>query len=324
MPSSRLFLGLIPWYGLLIVVGAAIAILLADREASRLFLPKDTVLDLALWTLPAGILGARIYYVLFSWDVYRENPLSALFIWEGGLAILGGLLAGTLTVAVFARARRLNLLMLLDLLSPGVALAQAIGRWGNFFNQEAYGPALAESSPFAFFPLAVLINEASGPVWHVATFFLESIWNLGVFLFLIRGRRKLFRRTGDIFLFYLLGYSAGRLVIENLRMDSLYLTGGIRVSQLACFLICFTVTLVFLRRRHLQKADHRCFLPLCGTVLLLLDIPLVCFCLGLFRCQSPFQQTVALGLLSLLRLGLSLLLYGKSEPAQVCYALPKA
>ena len=321
-PSSRLFLGLIPWYGLLIVLGAALAVFLADREASRLSFPKDTILDLALWILPIGILGARAYYVIFSWPDFRfRSPLSVLYIWEGGLAIYGGLLAGLLVVLVFSRRRKLSLPRLLDVLIPGVALAQAIGRWGNYFNQEAYGPRLDAASPFAFFPLAVLIQDPAGDSWHVATFFLESCWDFLIFLFLIVARRRLFRRQGDGFLFYVLLYASGRLVVENLRMDSLYLGPAIRVSQLLSFFAALLVWGTLLYRRFASRSARKGLLP--GHVLPVAaaGVPVLLFCLGIpvFPEQLPVQMG-SLCLFSLILIVSAFILYGPSRAEEVLYA----
>ena len=226
MPD-RLIFGLLPWYSVLVVSGMAAAVFLAAREERRMGLPKDTILDLALRLLPAGIVGARIYYVAFEWRQYAANPVSALYIWEGGMAIYGGILAGAAAAWVFSRRRRIPLLILADAVMPGVALAQAIGRWGNFFNQEAYGVATA--NPFwRFFPASVFI-EADG-TWHLATFFYESAADAAVFAWLW-SRRKTRKHTGDTLLGYLLLYGAARMLIEGLRTDSLYIGGTLRVSQ---------------------------------------------------------------------------------------------
>lgn len=245
-PSSRLIFGLVPWYSTLIITGICLALFIAGREEKRLGLPKDTVIDLALWVVPFGILGARLYYVVFSWDTFAHNPISALYIWQGGLAIYGAVLAGLLTVFIFARRRRLHLGTLTDLIAPGLALAQAIGRWGNYFNMEAYGAEITNPA-WQFFPAAVLIPSAAGATWHMATFFYESMWNLLVFavLMLLRKRKH---HPGDLTLWYFLLYGAGRLVIEGLRTDSLYAGGGIRISQLLAMVMCLVVLAVFLWR----------------------------------------------------------------------------
>ncbi len=141
IPYSRYLVYPVTWYSVLILSGAALAIILASRLEKRESLPADTVVDLALWLFPFSLVGARIYYVAFSWSAYRDDPLSVFRVWEGGMAIYGGILAGLLVVLLFCRRRRLPVLSVCDIIVPGLALAQAIGRWGNYFNMEAYGRA---------------------------------------------------------------------------------------------------------------------------------------------------------------------------------------
>ena len=227
IPYSRFIIWHIPWYSFLIVIGAFTAIVLACREERRAGLPKDTVIDLALFVLPVGIIGARLYYVVFSWSQFQHDFLSVFRIWEGGLAIYGGIIGGLLVLVLFCRKRRLSALALCDIIAPGLVLAQALGRWGNWFNIEAYGLTVTDPA-LCFFPFAVQVPE-DGYAWHMATFFYESFWNLLVFAFLMTGRRKRLRMRGDVFCFYLLLYAAGRLVIEELRLDSLYASSsGVR------------------------------------------------------------------------------------------------
>lgn len=230
IPYSRYFFGTLPWYSTLIVLGMALALLLASREEKRLGLRKDTAVDLALWVIPCGIIGARLYYVAFSWDVFAGDPLRILRIWEGGLAVYGGVIGGLLAALVFSRVKKIPLATLTDIMVPGLVLAQTIGRWGNYFNMEAYG-AVITSPAWQFFPVGVLIPEVGGYVWHMATFFYESMWNLGVFIALMCLRKRAFRRF-DLTCWYFLLYGAGRFVIEGLRSDSLTVLGGFRVSQL--------------------------------------------------------------------------------------------
>ena len=230
IPYSRYLFGTLPWYGLLIVCGIIAAITLCIHEERRLGLKTDTVIDAAFWVIPFGILGARLYYVAFQWDMFAPDPLSILRLWEGGLAIYGGVIGGLLAMLLFARHRKMNPLILSDITVPGLALAQSIGRWGNYFNMEAYGREITDPA-WQFFPVGVQIPSAEGYTWHMATFFYESSWNLLVFLilwFIIRKRSKI---TGTTTLWYLLLYGAGRFFIEGLRMDSL-MTSTIRVSQL--------------------------------------------------------------------------------------------
>ena len=238
MPSSRYIFGTLPFYSVLIVSGMILAIFLASREEKRLGLPKDTVLDLALFLIPISVICARAYYVIFSWDAFRSEPLSVFAVWEGGLAIYGGLIGGLVTVLVFAYIRRISPLTLFDMIVPGVALAQALGRWGNFFNMEAYGLPV-ENPALQFFPFAVQIPDNGFITWHMATFFYESLWDFCVFLvlFLLRKRSG---KPGILFLLYSLAYAAGRLVIEELRMDSL-MAGSLRVSQMLGFTVCLGV-----------------------------------------------------------------------------------
>ena len=253
VPYSRYIFGIIPWYSFLVVLGAALAILLAMREEKKGYLKKDTVIDFALIALPCGIIGARIYYVAFSWDSFRGDFLSVFRVWEGGIAIYGGIIAGLLAAFVFCRVRRISFLTLCDVFAPGLILAQAIGRWGNYFNQEAYGLPLQDSL-LCFFPFAVQIRVETGLQWHMATFFYESSWNFLVFIFLIAARRKWFRYSGDVFFFYAYLYACGRMIVENFRMDSLYAAGSLRISQLLSVLICMAVlSWYFFRFRKLGR-----------------------------------------------------------------------
>jgi len=332
VPYSRYLLKPIPWYSFLIVLGAALAIWLASREEQRVGLRKDTIIDLSLWVLPFGIIGARIYYVIFSWDVFRNDLLSILRIWEGGIAIYGAVLGGLITAWIFSRKRKIPLLLLCDLIAPGLILAQAIGRWGNYFNQEAYGAAVTNPA-LCFFPFAVLIEEETGAVWHMATFFYESCWNLLVFACLMIGRRKWFRKQGDVFFFYAFLYGAGRLVIEDFRMDSLYAASGVRISQLLSLIVC--VALLFLqlhRRNQKQQAEGvplmrtsggwEAVLALILTCLYALIILAYTLALPFLTGLTLFHRFLLLGSFSLLMILTMILIYGPSHPSEVLYAHP--
>ena len=182
-PTSAIVAGIeIHWYGLIIAVGMALAVALACAREKRLGLPKDTALDLALAGIPGAIVCARLYYVLFSWQAYAAAPIRALYIWEGGLAIYGGIIGGVLVGFIYARRKKLPFLKLADLAAPSIALGQAVGRWGNFVNQEAFGDVAARQWQRVF-PISVLI-EADGQ-WHYATFFYESAWCLLIVLALL-------------------------------------------------------------------------------------------------------------------------------------------
>lgn len=215
------------WYGVLIVTGIALGVALAMARERRMGLPKDTALDLALLCVPAAIVGARLYFVAFSWNLYAGGPWWRIFaVWEGGMAIYGGVIAGVLAGWGYARAKKLSFWKLADLVAPCIPLGQAIGRWGNFINQEAHGAQVLNPA-LQFFPVSVEIGGA----WYYATFFYESMWCfLIVAALLIAERQRWFRRDGDAFGAYVFLYALERGVVEGMRADSLYL-GGMRVSQ---------------------------------------------------------------------------------------------
>ena len=232
----------IRWYGVLIAMGVLLGVLLGGRREKRLGLRKDTSLDVTLVALPLAIVCARLYFVAFSWDYYGAHPEKILSIHEGGMAIYGGLLGGLLGGWLFARVRRIPFLRLTDLAAPSFALGQAIGRWGNFINQEAYGAAV-ESAGMRFFPLAVFIPEDG--LWHWATFFFESAWCFVIVAaLLLLERRDFFRRDGDVFWWYALLYAAERTVVEGLRTDSLY-WGPVRVSQVLSLCVLVGIAALF-------------------------------------------------------------------------------
>ena len=315
---SRFLLGRLPWYSVLIVIGAALAIWLAAREKEKYGLPKGTMVDLALRVLPVGILGARLYYVLFSWSAYRDNPVSMLYIWEGGLAIYGGLIAGFLCVWIFCRRRKLSLLTVCDALIPGVALAQAIGRWGNYFNQEAYG-RLITTPGLCFFPLGVQIAGSAGLEWHMATFFYESVLDFGIFLFLRLRWDRMRSHRGDTLFTYLFLYGAARLIVENFRMDSLY-AGTVRVSQLLSVVLCAGLLGMMWRRARSAGARfggaEKAMLGLAGAA----AVALLLYCCGGLRVEGTGRQLALLGSGALLMTVTYIKMLEKKEGAEAKHA----
>ena len=237
--------GFIPVYGLLIACAIGLAVALCEKECRRKGLPQDSGIDMALFAVPTAIVGARLYYVAFRWPVYAAEPLSILRVWEGGLAIYGGVIGGLMGLLLMSRVKKQSFPMLLDIAAPLVLLGQAIGRWGNFFNGEAYGFAV-ENAALRFFPVSVCVNGQ----WHLATFFYESCWNLVGFVLLWRCRKHT-RKNGDVALLYLLWYGAGRLFIEGLRTDSLMIL-NMRVSQLVSLALC-ALSCTLLAVRHDRK-----------------------------------------------------------------------
>ena len=251
------------WYGVLIALGVLGAVVVAQRRERRLGLPKDTALDLALVGVPAAIVGARAYYVLFSWEYYAAHPGDILNVRQGGLAIYGGVLGGVLAGWIYCRVKKIPFPACLDLAAPALALGQAVGRWGNFLNQEAYGRAVTDPG-LQFFPLAVFI-EGSG--WHWATFFFESLWCALIVVFLlVAERRGFFRRRGDTFGAYLFLYALERTLVEGLRTDSLYL-GPLRVSQVLSLAGLLAISILLARRAARLSAPVRA-LPALTTLFL--------------------------------------------------------
>ena len=155
--QERLLFGVIPVYGLLITLGIALAVFICSREEKRLSLPRDISIDLALWAVPAAVIGARLYYVVFQWKMYADDPVRILYIWEGGLAIYGGVIGGALGLFALSRKSKVPFARLTDLVAPVLILGQAIGRWGNFINGEAFGYAVTNPS-WQFFPFAVFVQ----------------------------------------------------------------------------------------------------------------------------------------------------------------------
>lgn len=218
----------IRWYAICILTGLLVAVYLAAKEAPKKGIHPDAVFDFILLAFPIAILGARFYYVLFSWSDYQENPLEMFAIWQGGLAIYGGLLAGALVLFLYTRHQLINTWDFLDIAAPPVMLAQAIGRWGNFFNQEAYGAKVANLS---YLPTVIQRQMYIGDSYRQPTFLYESIWNVLGFVLIVGLRRKpKLLKQGEITFFYLIWYGLGRFVIEGMRTDSLFLA-GLRVSQ---------------------------------------------------------------------------------------------
>ncbi len=222
------------WYGILISLSVVLAVVMVYREAKRKGLDADCMLDYALLTVPTAIVFARLYYVIFEWDQYAANPIHALFIWEGGIAIYGSIIGGIVATLIFSKWKKISFWTLADLVAPGLVLGQAIGRWGNFFNQEAFGE-LVTNPDLQFFPYAVYIERLGE--WHMATFFYESVACFLIFLFLLIYRRKAKNApAGNLFLWYWVLYGIERAYVEGLRTDSLWIfKGGIPIGNLIFF-----------------------------------------------------------------------------------------
>jgi phosphatidylglycerol---prolipoprotein diacylglyceryl transferase len=242
-------LGLISiyWYGIIIGSALLIGLYLAVKEAERQGLKSNFILDFSIYAIPVAIICARIYYVLFSWDIYKDEPFRIIAIWEGGIAIHGAIIGGLIVLWILCLKKQVSFWQIVDILSPSMILGQAIGRWGNFINKEAYGGIVTEKF-ISIFPIFIQKQMYINGEYHHPTFLYESIWNILVFLILICFRRNKFLKNGDIFLLYIILYSIGRFFIEGMRMDSLMI-GIYRVAQLLSILIIL-IAVVILYWKH--------------------------------------------------------------------------
>lgn len=254
----------IAYYGIVIVTGMMIAIWIAQREAKRTGQNPEQYLDLAMIGIAAGILGARIYYVIFAWDYYKDDLLNIFNIRQGGLAIYGGIIGACIAVVIYSRKKKQNFGLLMDTASMSIVFGQIMGRWGNFFNREAFGDYTNNLFAMQLPVSAVRANEITQKMWdHVVTvngveyiqvhptFLYESLWNVSVLLFLFwfRKRKKF---NGEVFLMYLIGYGLGRIWVEGLRTDQLLLpVVGLPVSQLlsGCLVVGCTILVVWKRKK---------------------------------------------------------------------------
>lgn len=256
----------IAFYGIIIGLGMLIGALVAYREAKKTGQKVDDYIDFTLYTLIAAILGARIYYVIFEWDYYSQNPLQIFNLRAGGLAIYGGVLASVLTLFIFTRVKKLNFWLMADTAVQGLIIGQIIGRWGNFFNREAFGGYTDN-----LFAMQLPVTEAKGITSELLdhlitidgvsyvqvhpTFLYEGAWNLLLFIGIcLYKRHKKF--DGEIFAIYLIGYGIGRFLIEGLRTDQLVMKhlGGIAASQvLSVILVILGLAFVVWNRLRLKK-----------------------------------------------------------------------
>lgn len=238
------------WYGLIMGLCIMIAYGVFSREGKRKGIDEETLFNILFWLVIIGYIGARLYYVLFRFEHYLANPAQILMIWQGGIAIYGGIIAGSLTLYVMGKRSRLNPVTLFDITAPAIMLAQVIGRWGNFVNQEAYGGIVSRTFlERLFLPNVIIEQMLINGEYHHPTFLYESVWNLlGLVLLLSLRRKKQFFRQGEVAASYIIWYGVGRAFIEGMRTDSLYL-GPLRVSQwLSMLLVVAGLVFVIYRR----------------------------------------------------------------------------
>jgi phosphatidylglycerol---prolipoprotein diacylglyceryl transferase len=260
-PLNRVMIEIGPltvyWYGVLIGFGAMLGLWLAVRESQRLGMNKEIFVDLVLYALPIAIICARLYYVLFNFEHYAANPIGIIKVWEGGLAIHGGLIGAFLTGYIFCKKKGLSFWKLADIAAPSILIGQIIGRWGNFMNQEAHGgPVTREFLEGLHLPDFIINQMYINGTYYHPTFLYESLWNLVGLCILLYLRRVNLRR-GEIFLGYLIWYSIGRFFIEGLRTDSLMLTETLRVAQVVSLVTVVAGIVLIIARRMGSKEKVR-------------------------------------------------------------------
>lgn len=249
-PNLPGLLGNIHWYGLIIGVGFLLAVIYANSRRKQFGVTEDQLITMLLWAVPLAIVCARGYYCVFNWDNFRSDPISCLYIWEGGIAIYGGVIGAVLGAWIYCRTSRVSFGAMADLGGLGLLIGQSFGRWGNFMNREAFGEATE-----SFLRMGLQHADGTWGYYH-PTFLYESAWNMLGFAILhfLSKKRKY---DGEVFTLYIAWYGLGRFFIEGLRTDSLYLFGtGIRVSQLVAILSFLSAAAFFCYKRFVQKASE--------------------------------------------------------------------
>ena len=246
----------IRWYSVLILTGIVIGYFLIMMESRRFQIRKEFVFNLLFWTIIVGIIGARLYYVIFNFDEYSSNLVEILQVWNGGLAIHGGILFGLITIIIYCKKHKVNTWKMLDIIAPSVILAQAIGRWGNFFNSEAYGSTVEYSTliKLKIIPQFVVDNMYINGSYHLPMFYFESILCLIGFVILLINRGRKYVKNGEIFAIYLIWYGLIRFFIEIFRTDSLMFM-GFKVAQLVSIFMIICGLVIIIKKHRKPKLD---------------------------------------------------------------------
>ena len=246
----------IKWYSVFILLGILISYLLISHESKKFDISKDFITNLLFWTIIMGIIGARLYFCIFHWNYYSQNIGEIFKIWEGGLAIHGGILFGGLTLILYCKKYKVSSLRMLDIVAPCLLLSQALGRWGNFFNQEAYGVATTlEKLQSLKIPNFIIQGMYIDGIYYTPTFFYESLWCLLGLIIIMVIRYLKYTRIGYQVSFYLMWYSVGRFVIESYRTDSLML-GYFKVAQIVSIILFIVGLVIFLLQLRKPKLEE--------------------------------------------------------------------
>lgn len=220
------------WYSITMFLGILIGGLLVVKESKKHKISENFIYNLFFYLIPIALIGARLYYVIFNWDYYSQNLVSIFKVWEGGLAIHGGIIAGLLFIIYYTRKHKINTLKILDFIVVGLIIGQAIGRWGNFFNSEAHGTVTTlEHLQNLHIPQFIIEGMYIGGSYYEPTFLYESLWCILGFIILLIIRRLKITKLGVPSSFYLIWYGIGRFMIEGMRTDSLML-GSLRMAQI--------------------------------------------------------------------------------------------
>ena len=239
----------IHWYGIIISLALLMGFSLTLYRSKKTEIPSEFFLDFFIIGIPISVIFARLYFVIFNLNYYLQNPLATIAVWHGGLAIHGAVIGGILVLIILTKKRNLSFLKVVDILAPALILGQAIGRWGNFINQEAYGGIVSESF-INNFPGFIKNQMFIKGNFHHPTFLYESIWNIIIFSILIFLSKKKFTKDGDVFYSYLIGYSIGRFFIEDMRTDSLMFL-NMQVAQIiSIILIIFGLVMIYINHMN--------------------------------------------------------------------------
>lgn len=245
----------IRWYAVLILIGALLGIYLAEKEGKRFNVKAEFIFNMLFWSIIFGFLGARLYYVLFNWDYYGNHIIEILQIWKGGLAIHGGIIFGLLTILIYTSKYKVRTIRYLDFICVPLLLAQAMGRWGNFFNSEAHGAATTlEKLQSLHIPTFIINGMKIEGVYYSPTFLFESMACFVLFLFLLLFRRGAYRKVGSITAIYLVGYGIVRFIIEISRTDALMLA-GFKVAQIISIIMIVIGTVMLMINARKSKFE---------------------------------------------------------------------
>ena len=245
----------IRWYAVLILIGVLLALYLINKEAKRFQIKSEFIFNLCFWAIIFGFIGARIYYVIFNWDYYSQNLIEIVEIWKGGLAIHGGIIAGLLVIVFYTNKYHTRTIRYLDFICAAIPLAQAIGRWGNFFNSEAHGAATTlEHLQQLHIPSFIIDGMKIEGVYYTPTFFYESLACLLLFIIIIIIRRGTYRKVGTPTAIYLIGYGIIRFFIEISRTDALMLA-GFKVAQIVSVIMIIIGIIILIKNAHKSKFE---------------------------------------------------------------------